>query len=445
MNLLKRTYLVFILSLLLTTSILVSFSYAGLLDDIVNSVKTQSASRNEMQASEWAKKGDTFLNQKNYKDAVDAYSKAISLNSKDINVYMRRGWANRFLGNYQQAILDCDKVIEMAPNDTKLLEIVYDERGYSNALLGNSEAAIKDYDKVLEFNPKNAGGHYAKACLYSLSKNIAVACSELKSSIELGFDQFDHIKKDTDMDNIRDSACYKEIMSLSELPPFTFMEIGSDDNYDSAVRKLNNKFKVVSSENVGNHPGYIPNVVNKWSNDFQTFEKIKKQYTNTFRGGISSMNDALFALKLSPVDDTMYLRPFNVGNNTYYSTMAFSGLNKKIMRINILFKTAFFEDVMAKLVSKYKKPMKTINRASSTVGYYWESEDNFMIMTKYDDLLYDYQGNYNRAPDHMSQLVIQFGKNISEWSQELVPKLIKIEEEKINRENQMRKKAVSDF
>jgi len=59
-----------------------------------------------------------------------------------------------YLGNYNQAIADYDKVIELDPKDSE----TYINRGRTYYYLGNYNQAIADYDKVIEFDPKRFRG-----------------------------------------------------------------------------------------------------------------------------------------------------------------------------------------------------------------------------------------------------------------------------------------------
>jgi hypothetical protein len=47
----------------------------------------------------------------------------------------------------------------------------------------------------------------------SLLKDISQARNMLQQVIDKGINYFDHIKKDTHLNNIRNSACYKSIMA----------------------------------------------------------------------------------------------------------------------------------------------------------------------------------------------------------------------------------------
>ena len=61
---------------------------------------------NGLSAIDWFKNGYAFQNAGNYKQAIEAYSRAIELDPNDAWVYFNRGVAYDNLGDYQQAIND---------------------------------------------------------------------------------------------------------------------------------------------------------------------------------------------------------------------------------------------------------------------------------------------------------------------------------------------------
>ena len=81
----------------------------------------------------------------------------------------------------------------------------------------------KEYDKAIEIFkrisnkfPKENGGFtaaYNVACAYALKGEKAPALQWLETSLDNGFDQFDHIEKDTDLDSLREEPKYKELMN----------------------------------------------------------------------------------------------------------------------------------------------------------------------------------------------------------------------------------------
>ena len=77
---------------------------------------------------------------------------------------------------------------------------------------GLYDQAISDYNKAIELNPNLGEAYYSLACIYSLKNEPNEACAWLKQAVSKGFREWDWIKKDSDMDNIRNADCYKNIL-----------------------------------------------------------------------------------------------------------------------------------------------------------------------------------------------------------------------------------------
>lgn len=76
--------------------------------------------------------------------------------------------------------------------------------------------AIQKYEKILLTNPKDMIALYNMACAYSLMKKKAEAIKYLIGSILAGFTDFVHFGQDKDLDFIRDSSEYKNIIKQKD-------------------------------------------------------------------------------------------------------------------------------------------------------------------------------------------------------------------------------------
>ena len=65
---------------------------------------------------------------------------------------------------------------------------------------------------MLKLEPDNAAINYNIACLYALQNDQEKAISWLRLAVEKGYDNWEKIKTDPDLENIRDSKYYKEII-----------------------------------------------------------------------------------------------------------------------------------------------------------------------------------------------------------------------------------------
>ncbi|MEW6585718.1 MAG: tetratricopeptide repeat protein [Nitrospirota bacterium] len=147
-----------------------------------------------------------YVKAKKYDDAVKECSKQINRETDvdDIGIsYANRGIAYAAKGQYDQAIADYNTAINVKPGYEK----AYLNRGNAYYAKGQFEEAIDDYAKVIELNPKNPTPYYNMACIYSIR-----ACEQLRKSVENGFEDWNSMEKDKDLDNIRNSSCYREIM-----------------------------------------------------------------------------------------------------------------------------------------------------------------------------------------------------------------------------------------
>ncbi|WP_404785009.1 tetratricopeptide repeat protein [Altericista sp. CCNU0014] len=95
-----------------------------------------------------ALRGDLLFQSKQHAPATAAYTQAITL-KPNYYTYMQRGRSQFSAGDYQAALRDYSKAIELQPNDY----FSYIGRGTMNAALGKSPAALADLDRAITFIP----------------------------------------------------------------------------------------------------------------------------------------------------------------------------------------------------------------------------------------------------------------------------------------------------
>ncbi|MFT7587359.1 MAG: tetratricopeptide (TPR) repeat protein, partial [Cellvibrionaceae bacterium] len=77
--------------------------------------------------------------------------------------YFFRGLAYDYLKDYERAIADYDRAIELNPEDAT----AYNNRGNSYSNQGDEERAIADYDRAIELNPEEATAYNNRGHSYS--------------------------------------------------------------------------------------------------------------------------------------------------------------------------------------------------------------------------------------------------------------------------------------
>lgn len=91
-----------------------------------------------------------------YQKAIEDFNKGIELNPKYILAYHLRGATYVKLSQYQQAIKDLTKAIELDPNNAD----PYNTLGEAYRLSGNYSAAIQNYQRAIQINPSHPSAYY---------------------------------------------------------------------------------------------------------------------------------------------------------------------------------------------------------------------------------------------------------------------------------------------
>ncbi len=131
-------------------------------------------------ANEAFNKGEEYFKNGNYDQAISEYTKVIELNPTDA-AYNNRGNAYSNKGNLPQAISDYTKAIEINSNDA----YAYCGRGLVYVKQGNFTQAISDYNKVIEINPNFAYIYSNRGVAYQGSKEYDKAILDLTKAIKI--------------------------------------------------------------------------------------------------------------------------------------------------------------------------------------------------------------------------------------------------------------------
>lgn len=138
--------------------------------------------------------------------ALEDYSNAIILNPDGAAYsYMTRGRLHLNRGENELAEADFKKCVQIdtIPNENSCAEFAW-------FYLGKNDKAIEYMDKLMEAD--SSGNYYDASCLYSIMGEKEKALNYLEKAFESGFNNFHHLDKDYDMDNIRDTERYKDLL-----------------------------------------------------------------------------------------------------------------------------------------------------------------------------------------------------------------------------------------
>ncbi len=157
--------------------------------------------------------------------ALEDYTMSITLEPKYAYAYMNRGMLYRLKGETAKAEADFKQVVRLdsVPEDAECSYFAY-------YYLGQKDKAIEVLNKALGKDAK--GNCYDAACLYSIMGEKEKSLSYLRQALEDGYRQFVHIKRDWDLDNIRNTAEFKAL--IKEYEEKHQQEIASDEDDDTA-------------------------------------------------------------------------------------------------------------------------------------------------------------------------------------------------------------------
>ena len=191
----------------------------------------------------YGQRADAKRLQGDFEAAKKDFTRAIELDPSEGWYYYRRGWVNdEFLGLVKEGLCDYNQAIALAPRNAytylqrgRLYEkslkdtikaksdfeqvVKFDSitkaegncRQYGYVGLGKNAEAISWMNKILKEYP-SGGNYYDATCMYSIMSRHKEAIAHLKLAFENGYVNIGHLKKDDDLDNIRNLKEYLQLL-----------------------------------------------------------------------------------------------------------------------------------------------------------------------------------------------------------------------------------------
>jgi len=123
--------------------------------------------------------------------ALKYYNLTIEFDPEYEQTYLNRAWRFYLDGKFNEAIADYTTVIE------KNKQSIYAYANRGNVLMDNKQyqLAISDINRCIELDPKHPNFHFAKAECYHQLKQHNNACEEIKKGIQKGGKYNDKLKE----------------------------------------------------------------------------------------------------------------------------------------------------------------------------------------------------------------------------------------------------------
>lgn len=127
-------------------------------------------------------RGSIYFKMNNYENAILDYTKAIQLDPNLPEAYLGLGIVYTRLGQYEKAEYHYSKVIQVEPAN----ENAYTNRGFARMKLQNFSGALEDFNQSLRLNPKNGLVYANRGSLYYQIDKLAEARQDWEKAGKFG-------------------------------------------------------------------------------------------------------------------------------------------------------------------------------------------------------------------------------------------------------------------
>ena len=135
-------------------------------------------------AKEFFDRGLVRLQNKDINGAIADMTKTIELNERYVDAFFIRGQCLFLKGDRDRALLDYDKVIELAPTAPGV-ERVYNIRSVIRILNGDTAGALQDLQNAIKLNPNYAESFSNRGVIRSFQGDQSGAAADYEKALEL--------------------------------------------------------------------------------------------------------------------------------------------------------------------------------------------------------------------------------------------------------------------
>ena len=159
--------------------------------------------------------GRLLLRTDRYAEAAESFKKVIELNPDFYSAYNDLTIVYEKMGKHEKSNEMLDKMLETI--NRHLIKHPDDARGHlfyavSLAHKGDLDRAREEAKKALEINPNDPLMQYNASCFYSQMDDKKLAIESLKNAFAAGYQDYEWVKRDSDLENIRKEPEFIELM-----------------------------------------------------------------------------------------------------------------------------------------------------------------------------------------------------------------------------------------
>ena len=117
-----------------------------------------------------------------FEHAIVDFDKVVELEPSNVDAFYNRGISNAALSHFATAILDYDQALRMRPDYAE----VFDSRANAKEKMKDDTGALSDYDHAIALDPLNKKYYLQRGALELRLHRKKNACADLKKYKELG-------------------------------------------------------------------------------------------------------------------------------------------------------------------------------------------------------------------------------------------------------------------
>ena len=155
--------------------------------------------------------GSALTDQGRISEAIKHYTEALRIRPDFAETRGNLKKLSAILNKIDEAVKILQELVKVNPEDPRL----HYDLGTLYYKKGEFDKAIYQYQKSLSIRPDNPSTYYNIACMYSMQNRVEKSIDFLKKAIEKGYDNWDHIRNNRDLENVRGSSQYKKLVSGS--------------------------------------------------------------------------------------------------------------------------------------------------------------------------------------------------------------------------------------
>ncbi len=130
--------------------------------------------------SDFYTKAEEAYAEGNYESAIEFYTKAININSNNVDYYYSRAMSKKSIQDYYGALSDLESALQLSPKTP----LYHNQKGTIKYALGDYANAMKDFNKAIEVDSSYAMGYYNLGFSVAKSKDFRGAKNYFDTAIK---------------------------------------------------------------------------------------------------------------------------------------------------------------------------------------------------------------------------------------------------------------------